>query len=354
MNEYGGISDVERDFWHDEPTRTLRRVPRSTLAATSAPAHQAPITRVRIHESAPGRSPSRLSTADPFVVRLAMMLLIGLVVALVVFAARRDGAGLLRTAPTGSAAAIPAAATGIVVLPVVAHPVVAAQPAAPLAESVEVAVPASAAAAPARVSSASASAAAAPAAAAPAATVPVHRACANPYTVVAGDYWIRIAKRSGVTTTQLLKANNATVTTKLFAGRTICLPAGATAPTTPAAAPATTVKPSGSKPAAPAAAPASTAPARTYSAAEVEAIIREVWPDELEVEALRIANRESNLRPTAKNFCCYGLFQIYYSVHKGWLAGIGVTSGDQLFDPRVNATAAYTLYQRAGGWGPWS
>ena len=39
---------------------------------------------------------------------------------------------------------------------------------------------------------------------------------------------------------------------------------------------------------------------------------------------------------------------------KGWLAGIGVTSGDQLFDPRVNATAAYTLYQRAGGWGPWS
>ena len=352
MNEYGGISDVERDFWHDEPTRTLRRVPRSTLAATSAPAHQAPITRVRIHESAPGRSPSRLSTADPFVVRLAMMLLIGLVVALVVFAARRDGAGLLRTAPTGSAAAIPAAATGIVVLPVVAHPVVAAQPAAPLAESVEVAVPA-AAAAPARVSSASASAAAAPAAAAPAATVPVHRACANPYTVVAGDYWIRIAKRSGVTTTQLLKANNATVTTKLFAGRSICLPAGATAPTT-AAAPATTVKPSGSKPAAPAAAPASTAPARTYSAAEVEAIIREVWPDELEVEALRIANRESNLRPTAKNFCCYGLFQIYYSVHKGWLAGIGVTSGDQLFDPRVNATAAYTLYQRAGGWGPWS
>ena len=58
--------------------------------------------------------------------------------------------------------------------------------------------------------------------------------------------------------------------------------------------------------------------------------------------------------PTAKNFCCYGLFQIYWNVHKSWLADIGITSDQQLYDPATNARAAYALYQRAGGWGPWA
>ena len=87
---------------------------------------------------------------------------------------------------------------------------------------------------------------------------------------------------------------------------------------------------------------------------EVEQIIREVWPDDLEEEALRIARRESNLVPTAKNYCCYGLFQLYYSVHKSWLSQMGVTSSAQLFDPRINATAALQLYYRSGGFGPWT
>jgi hypothetical protein len=95
-----------------------------------------------------------------------------------------------------------------------------------------------------------------------------------------------------------------------------------------------------------------TLPARIYTAAEVDAIIREVWPDELEEEAVRIARRESNLKPTARNYCCYGLFQLYFSVHKNWLATIGVTSAAQLFDPRVNAKAALALQIR-NGWGPW-
>jgi hypothetical protein len=85
----------------------------------------------------------------------------------------------------------------------------------------------------------------------------------------------------------------------------------------------------------------------------VEQIIRNVWPDELEDKALAIAWRESNYQATAKNYCCYGLFQIYYSVHKSWLSGIGITSGNQLYDAETNARAAYTLYQRSGGWGPW-
>ena len=82
-------------------------------------------------------------------------------------------------------------------------------------------------------------------------------------------------------------------------------------------------------------------------------IIRDVWPDELEDRALEIARRESKYRPTAKNNCCYGVFQIYWSVHRGWLADLGITSAEQLFDPTLNARAALTLYQRAGGWGPW-
>ena len=75
--------------------------------------------------------------------------------------------------------------------------------------------------------------------------------------------------------------------------------------------------------------------------------------DELEDHAVFIARRESNLTPNVNNFCCYGLFQIYYNVHKKWLAQIGVTSAAQLWDPRVNAYAALVLYNRSGSFAPW-
>jgi hypothetical protein len=78
-----------------------------------------------------------------------------------------------------------------------------------------------------------------------------------------------------------------------------------------------------------------------------------VWPDDLEDRALEVAWRESNHRSNVNNFCCYGLFQIYFSVHKSWLSTIGVNSAQDLFDPQLNAEAAYMLYQRAGGFGPW-
>ena len=86
----------------------------------------------------------------------------------------------------------------------------------------------------------------------------------------------------------------------------------------------------------------------------IKQIIRDAWPDELEARALEIAYRESRYVPTAKNFCCYGIFQIYWNVHKSWLADIGITNDQQLYDPATNARAAYALYQRAGGWGPWA
>ena len=87
---------------------------------------------------------------------------------------------------------------------------------------------------------------------------------------------------------------------------------------------------------------------------EVQQIIREVWPDDQEDKAIAIAWRESNWVPTVRNYCCIGLFQIYWNVHKSWLIPLGVKSSDMLFDPRINATAALALYQRAGGWAPWN
>ena len=79
-----------------------------------------------------------------------------------------------------------------------------------------------------------------------------------------------------------------------------------------------------------------------------------MWPDNLEEKALQIAWRESNWQPRARNYCCHGLFQIYYDVHKSWLPSVGVNSVEDLYDPYLNSVAAYTLYQRAGGWSPWS
>ncbi len=195
--------------------------------------------------------------------------------------------------------------------------------------------------------------------------------CAKTYRVVVQDYWILIAKKTNVSLASLLAANNATTKTALYAGRSVCLPANASAPvaakTTPTAAkpaPAPAkVAPAAAKPTPTTAAPPPPTPApspaptlppnRSYSAAEVEQIIRDVWPDNLEDKAVAIAKRESNLQPTARNYCCIGLFQIYWNVHKSWLTAVGISSAEALLDPRVNAGAAYFLYLRNGGWGPW-
>jgi hypothetical protein len=93
-------------------------------------------------------------------------------------------------------------------------------------------------------------------------------------------------------------------------------------------------------------------PPKTYTPAEVESIIREVWPDDLEDHALAIAQRESHLNPTSHNYCCYGLFAIYYEAGKRLLNSIGITSPAQLYDPWVNTRAALAIYQVAG-WDPW-
>ncbi len=120
------------------------------------------------------------------------------------------------------------------------------------------------------------------------------------------------------------------------------------APSTTAAPPATTSAPTTEPEPAPVAAP----PENNHSRDEVEAIIRSVFPVEEADEAVRIAKRESNLVPTVRNWCCFGLFQIYFEANKKTLAPLGITSAEQLFDPWVNTQAAYVLFQRSG-WAPW-
>ena len=198
------------------------------------------------------------------------------------------------------------------------------------------------------------------------------QACGNRYESVAGDYWLRIADAADLALDELLKLNDATVDTPLYPGSEVYLPVGASGPSAPTTVAPTTAAPSTQAPTTTPAttdAPASTAPATTEPPAttqeqttvppappapgEIEQIIREVWPDDLEEQALRIAWRESGYNPRAQNYCCSGLFQIYYDVHASWLADLGVTSADDLYDPRTNATAAYALYQRSGSWEPW-
>jgi len=151
--------------------------------------------------------------------------------------------------------------------------------------------------------------------------------CAATYTVKSGDSWWRIAEKNNTNLRKVLTLNKAKKTTKLLVGSTVCVPVPA--------------------PVAP--------PAQQFTRAEVIQIIRDVWPDELEERALAIVQRESKFHPGAvsRSRCCYGLFQIYYRWHKSWLPNVGVKSAQDLLNPRLNAAAAYRMYQRNNGWGPW-
>jgi len=363
-------AEDEWGFWGEEPTRSLKRllpgsrerdvsrqqpVVRARNFTGRRPArahHSEAVDQVRVQTSAAGEPVDQTAgesrrPIDPLLARVGMMVLVvGLVIPLAMSMPSADG-GLLRAAVAASATPSSTATS--------------------VAPTVESAVTTTVA--PVVVEAALSPAAATRTDSAPSAKSVEHVAttvvCNKSYTVVAGDYWILIAKKASVTLKELLAANKATTSAALYPGRAVCLPSTASTPMTAAptivAKPTpttvkptpTTVKPTPTtvKPTPTTAAPAP--PLQSYTKTQVAQIIRDVWPDELEDEAIRIATRESNLAPTAKNSCCYGLFQVYYQVHKGWLATIGITSATQLFDPRTNAYAGYVMYLRSNGWGPW-
>ncbi len=187
--------------------------------------------------------------------------------------------------------------------------------------------------------------------------------CSLNYTAGAGDSWYRIADEAGTTPADLLAQNMASLDTVILPGDEICLPAGSTVPTAPTTtvapttteAPTTTAAPTTTQAPTTTAAPTTTvAQSETYSPAEVQALIRETWPEDQHEKALQVAWRESNYIETADNgWCCVGVFQIYWTVHQSWLDDYGIYTRDDLKNARKNIAAAYALYQSSGGWGPW-
>ncbi|MEY4174495.1 MAG: hypothetical protein RI900_1660 [Actinomycetota bacterium] len=381
-------TDDESNFWDHVPDsrldglRSAVRDRTRGLSAGRGSTHPAarrhhtdsiPVVRAHgNHGAAASDGVSRQPAIDPLLRRTGVLALVIALLVPVAMAMRGDDTGRANPLqPLGSPTEV--SATGAVESPGAASPAEASQTAtaesasaagaaapasvdiAALPEAVPVNTPAATVATAATASNEAPPATRASVPQAQSQSATASRAtCSRRYTVAAGDAWVVIAKRHSVTTASLLAVNGATRRTMLYPGRTICLPSNASTPTTakpvttttakPAPAPTTTTKPAATVP---------PTPSRTYSRDEVIAIIREVWPDHLEDEAIRIAIRESNLKPAARNYCCIGLFQIYFNVHKRWLATIGVTSASQLTDPRVNAYAAVTLWNRAGSWAPW-
>ena len=180
--------------------------------------------------------------------------------------------------------------------------------------------------------------------------------CGLDYVVQPGDSWYGIAERAGVKPGPLAVVNGKTTSSPLKVGQTICLPEGARRPTTTT----TTTRPPQSSGSSGSSSSSSNDmrqipydPTRTYSRAEVEQIVRNAWPDELENDALYVVQRESRFNPVARNWCCLGLFQINWNAHKRWLANYGVTDPTQLLDPEVNARMGLVTWQRSGSWRPW-
>lgn len=386
-------------FWADEPTRALDKI--AARRKPAGPAPVAPTRRPRPVDPQVGRrqhgdtqqipvvstdsSPRSAGVAglresighvDPLIRRMgALAIVVALLVPLAMTLRGGDERTSLQpdatTLAVGDSTAVTAAATAEVATDPAATASPVVQTAAAAATEVAVtqtAAPATDAPVAADVNSnvVSATAAATPPAIEAVAVASTELVCAKEYEVVTGDYWILIAKKVSLSLDEVLAANNATTKTAIYPGATVCLPSNASSPTTAApattAAPPTTAKATTTtvkvttttvKKATTTTTPAAAAPKASYTRAEVEAIIRQVWPDDLEDEAVRIATRESNLNPGVRNFCCFGLFQIYFNVHKTWLAQMGVTSADQLYNPLTNAYVAYAMYLKAGGWGPW-
>lgn len=181
-------------------------------------------------------------------------------------------------------------------------------------------------------------------------------ACGLDYVVQAGDSWFGIAGRAGVKAGPLAAANGKTIRSALKVGQTICLPVGAKRPaptTTTTQAPAPSSNGSSGNSSRPTLSGLTYNPVYVYSRVELEQMIRDVWPDELEEQALYVVQRESKYNTTSYNWCCVGLFQVNWWSHRSWLQGAGVSEPSQLMDPLTNVRMALIVWQRSGSWRPW-
>ena len=95
--------------------------------------------------------------------------------------------------------------------------------------------------------------------------------------------------------------------------------------------------------------PVGIAPAAAQFYADVLGLCRLTGRD---LKALEIATRESNLDPYSQNSCCSGLFQLYYNVHRTWLASIGITSASARSRGRFRRRSPPSGADRAARRGP--
>jgi hypothetical protein len=86
---------------------------------------------------------------------------------------------------------------------------------------------------------------------------------------------------------------------------------------------------------------------------DVEWLIRQTFPETPD-KAVRVARCESGLDPAAvsPDGANWGLMQVNV-VHKALAAAMGY-SWNQMLQPAPNLAVARAIYDRAGGWGPWS
>lgn len=74
--------------------------------------------------------------------------------------------------------------------------------------------------------------------------------------------------------------------------------------------------------------------------------------------AVAIARAESSFNPRARNYVpCLGLWQINVSGKMGPARrrALGINTNEALYDPAINARAAYMIYKEAGNsWKPWT
>ena len=171
-------------------------------------------------------------------------------------------------------------------------------------------------------------------------------ACPVAYVVKKGDSPWKVAQKTRPAGQTILNASKQIkqLNPKQSAwqiGKTICLPAGFRSGGGPSTPTTTAV-------------PVTTVPVAPMSRNQIIQLIRDTFPDDVEEVALYVAKRESNYNPRSKNWCCSGLFQIYYKHHKTRVRAVGVKTEADLLNPVLNVKAAHLIWSQNGkSWGPW-
>lgn len=98
---------------------------------------------------------------------------------------------------------------------------------------------------------------------------------------------------------------------------------------------------------------ASCAPAPN-TGSSVDQAIRAHFGDQ-EAKARQVVACESGFNPNAYNAGggWYGLFQISRQYHEGTFNSMGYNWDRDIWNPWANAQLARSIYNQAGGWGPW-